>query len=688
MADSIIRLRVDSQEYDNKLKRATQGLARYADECRKTGKSLDSADKETLEYVRALGQMETSSRTATGKLAEMRKAFVELSAQYKQMTDAEKATPFGKALSEGLDQLKPRIQEAKKQLEDINSSLNESGGEGGGLFGGGGFKGMLQVFGGNLMTKAAGLVANLGSEVVNVMNESAALAREAEGVQIAFARLGDGTLLDGLREATHGTVSDFELMKAAVKFNDFKLPLEELGTMLAFAQQKAKDTGQSVDYMVDSIVTGLGRKSLMILDNLGLSATEVKDKMKETGDMTKAVGEIIREQMSKAGDYVETASDRATQANVELENAMLELGNAMRETFGYDGWDTMAAGIKKELVGAITFTIETINEAKMRFMELLQLMGLADKPKPPTPKAKPADGTYYEQYDAAGNRLGAGRYINGKAVQTEAADFVVSGTLPGNNKSTRTGGGRGTVTDPSESIYNQFRKAMAKSELGADKLKPDDFIAVPSVWENYADGIKGTFDAIGDSMSNLTKWTDQIDPYKQKMEELANAAKQQRAAMNMAGQAVSNFGAALTSIDDPSAKAAGTVMQAIASIALGFATASANANTAGTGWGWLAWVAAGMAAMATAISTVHSLTGYAEGGMVSGNQYSGDNIPIMANAGEVVLNKAMQSNLAQQLESPRGGGGFTASHVSGEQIWIALNAYTKRSGQGEIVTWR
>jgi hypothetical protein len=33
--------------------------------------------------------------------------------------------------------------------------------------------------------------------------------------------------------------------------------------------------------------------------------------MKETGDMTKAVGQIIREQMAKAGDYVETAADRA-----------------------------------------------------------------------------------------------------------------------------------------------------------------------------------------------------------------------------------------------------------------------------------------------------------------------------------------------------------------------------------------
>jgi hypothetical protein len=182
------------------------------------------------------------------------------------------------------------------------------------------------VFGGNLMTKGAGMALSFAGEIKDMVAQGIELAKAGEGVRIAFQRLGRGDILDGLRKATHGTVTDLELMKAAVKFNDFKLPLEELGTMLAFAQQKAKDTGQSVDYMVDSIVTGLGRKSLMILDNLGLSATEIRDKMKETGDMTKAVGAIIREQMQKAGDYVETAADRAAQANVSLQNKMEELG--------------------------------------------------------------------------------------------------------------------------------------------------------------------------------------------------------------------------------------------------------------------------------------------------------------------------------------------------------------------------
>ena len=126
MADSILRLKVESQEYDNKLKQAAQGLTRYADECRKVGGTLEVVEKDTLDYVRAIGQMDTTSRTATGKLSEMKKAFVELSAQYKQMTDAEKNSPFGKALAASLDQLKGRIQDSKTQLDDINKELGNT----------------------------------------------------------------------------------------------------------------------------------------------------------------------------------------------------------------------------------------------------------------------------------------------------------------------------------------------------------------------------------------------------------------------------------------------------------------------------------------------------------------------------------------------------------------------------------
>ena len=128
MADSVVKLSINSSEYDQKLKRAAEGLTRYADECRKVGGTMEVVEKDTLEYVRALGQMDTVSRTATGKLSEMKKTFTELSVVYKNMTDEEKNSPFGKALATSLDQLKGRIGESKMQIDDINKSINGGGG--------------------------------------------------------------------------------------------------------------------------------------------------------------------------------------------------------------------------------------------------------------------------------------------------------------------------------------------------------------------------------------------------------------------------------------------------------------------------------------------------------------------------------------------------------------------------------
>ena len=365
MADSLIRLRISSEEYDNKLKRAAEGLNRYIEGCRKAGGTLEHVDDGVKEFTQQLGKMGTVAGGAKGKLGEMTKAFTDLTMQFNEMSEAEKHGQFGKALSAGLDELKQRIISTKKELADINSSLNGGATGGGSLFSSDKLSGMLQVFGGNLMTKGAGMVMSFAGELKDMVAQGIELAKAGEGVRLAFQRLGRGDILQGLREATHGTVTDLELMKAAVKFNDFKLPLDELGTMLAFAQQKAKDTGQSVDYMVDSIVTGLGRKSLMILDNLGLSAAEVKEKMAETGDMTKAVGAIIREQMSKAGDYVETAADRATQANVSLQNKMEELGRKFGplEQASSNLWTSIKIGIMDIVGGPLTDFLNKLTEA-------------------------------------------------------------------------------------------------------------------------------------------------------------------------------------------------------------------------------------------------------------------------------------------------------------------------------------
>lgn len=83
---------------------------------------------------------------------------------------------------------------------------------------------------------------------------------------------------------------------------------------------KAQQTGQSVEYMTNSIVTGLGRKSLLILDNLGLSAAEINEEIAITGDLMKAVANIVDRQLSKAGENYVSAADKAAQKTAELQN--------------------------------------------------------------------------------------------------------------------------------------------------------------------------------------------------------------------------------------------------------------------------------------------------------------------------------------------------------------------------------
>ena len=718
MADSILRLRVDSQEYDNKLKRAAEGIQRYADGCRKAGGTLEHLDDGVEQFVKELGKMETTSNSAKGRINEMTKSFTDLSMVYKRLTDQEKAAPFGIALAQSLDQLKTRVQSAKQDLDDIHKSLNgATSGGGGGLFGGGKLDGMLQVFGGNLMTKAFEMASGAALNFVNTIKDAAAqgieMAKAGEGIRVAFDRLNRPDLLDKLREATHNTVTDLELMKQAVKFNDFRLNLDQMGTLLAFAQQKAKDTGQSVDYMVDSIVTGLGRQSLMILDNLGLSASEIKERMKETGDMTTAVADIIKDQMSKAGDYVETAADRAAKADTDLKNAMEELGRTLLplEEQGVSMWNSLEIGALKLLNDGVKPLVPVIINLKDTIGDIAKTVsnssiwdGYVSALGTVADKAAQAAGPLGKVYmlmkmiaGGGGGTAGEGASVGALGLPDYSIDNIPEITVTGTNKKKTKSGGSKKEFYISKIAFTaaageKFDPTQYAKESG---LRPENILGPSEEWEKYKDTITGSIGSIGESFSNLTEWTPNFDPYKDSMDNMTESLKQQKMAFGLAASAAQGFGAALSGIEDPAAKAAGQVTQAIASIALGFAMASSNANTAGTGWGWLAWLGAGMSAMATTIATIHSLTGYAEGGMIKGNSYSGDNIGgivdgsqlVGLNAGELVLNKAQQATLAQNLQSNGDGDMRVVGEIQGEKIVLVANRYFKRTGQGEIVTW-
>lgn len=804
MADVITRFKLETTQYDSKLRDASKELSSFVGKAAKAGSEFGRFTQSSVDTAKALGNISPSATTAKEKVKELVGAFNDVARAYNALTVEQQQSDFGKALASSLGELSTKVKQAKQELSDLGQSVGNVGG--GGMLSGLGDKlgGALAVFGGNLMTAAAGAVANLGTEMAGMVKQGVELARQSEGVRNAFERLGRGDLLDGLREATHGTVTDIELMKAAVKFDDFKLPVEELGTMLAFAQQKAKDTGQSVDYMVDSIVTGLGRKSLMILDNLGLSAAEIKERMKETGDMTKAVGAIIRDQMKQAGDYVETAADRAAQANVNLQNKMEELGRkfAPIEEASNQLWTSMKIGILDVVGGPLARMLNGLTEAgrmrnalndmngehgsgntevgkQLKTLEVIKKggggSGYFDK------RYRDQVGDYdkrivdlQKQIDDANQSLktnvggvsaskGIREALNGliaerdalKAMREEyvkgAAELMKSpsanalGTVAGD------GGGkalsRGQKGKVGVSVYDKevegglkgvkdmgvesvrttesmkelqgelasFRRALSDATNGAEYRAAEQGIAQTQ----RKMGVQQAAVRMGvstEEMLNIEDGAaDAAEKLRQQIEadlkdhpivvpvetggagKLPKLGEETMKAWENAASAVGSVGSALQSIEDPGAKVAGIIANAIATIAMTFAKSLEGTFTP---WDWIAAAAAGTATMVSTIAAIKSATAgsYAGGGIVPGNSYSGDRLTANVNSGELILNRSQQDAVAAQLEWARqdirgdggtgGAGGSERPYVTGEAIWTGTNNYTKRSGRGEIVTMR
>lgn len=153
--------------------------------------------------------------------------------------------------------------------------------------------------------------------------------------------------------------------------------------------------------------------------------------------------------------------------------------------------------------------------------------------------------------------------------------------------------------------------------------------------EMLADGINKQLAGIGKVPLRFGKILRNTDSVKERMDKAADA-------INQVGSALQGMGSAF---ELPELNIAGTIAQAIATTAMGFAQASANEGKNGNLWEWVAASAVGMAQLMAIISAVKGSTGYATGGIVGGNSYTGDRIPVRVNSGEMILNRWQQKRL-------------------------------------------
>lgn len=168
----------------------------------------------------------------------------------------------------------------KGSAQKMQNGANTAGASVGASMGKGLQTGLSSFLGGGagmlLAGGIAGGVAVIAKELIGAAGEMAEYGRQSEQVGTAFTRLwGDEApgAMGKLRDASLGTINDMDLMLAANKASMLGVGggIDDLTKLMQVAQDRGRAMGLSTTQAFSDIVTGIGRMSPLILDNLGIT---------------------------------------------------------------------------------------------------------------------------------------------------------------------------------------------------------------------------------------------------------------------------------------------------------------------------------------------------------------------------------------------------------------------------------
>jgi hypothetical protein len=164
------------------------------------------------------------------------------------------------------DDASAKISQVKKNLAGLLSSQGMAG----------------NILGGAVAGGVMGLTAGL-MDAIPAMGQAAwdmgVMAAQAERTEASFASLADRAgisgqaMLQAMRSASQGTVADVDLMAAANRGLVLGVAdsAAEMADLVEAAIIRGRDVGVGATQAVNDLVTGIGRMSPEILDNLGIA---------------------------------------------------------------------------------------------------------------------------------------------------------------------------------------------------------------------------------------------------------------------------------------------------------------------------------------------------------------------------------------------------------------------------------
>ena len=652
MGDVITRFKLETTQYDSKLRDATNGLKEVIHQTELAGNDFKEFSSRAIEAARALGQQATGATNAKDKVKELVSSYNEMAKTYNLMSDAMKKSEGGKALAASLEQLQQRIKDAKAEMNATPGILDNLASK---------FTvniDAIKLF--NVGLQAAEGVLNVAKDAFfkneEQLDEWGRIVESSKSLYSGF--------LDALNT---GDISGYlnrigEITKAAQNAYN---ALDALNTFNAFNQVNVEKTRTGMTESIADYRSGQGSK----------------DQVKSAGEAYKK--ELRERQKLERKAYLEAIKKVAAERGVNGQDLITALSGS------YGSYESLKAlpmsGTRMKFTPGGMFGGSTAYEEAYP-VNRQEKLGAA---------LRKLNDTELQSLQALGAQ--AERTGNEIAQVDKQLTRVLNGRQPG--LSGGSGGGSGGSSTKKVPTLEEFWLQMTKNDMKLqDQKAAGDLVKdMPSPYQMMFDEIKKQYldkkdfdygkdiskEWKVDSKGNLTN-----KPETRVQESMARDLSKFTGYAEKTLGGVSSIVGGLSQLGVEIPKGLQDVLggiQGITSIVTGIASLVAMIEALTTvqttestikSIPVIGWALAGG-------GIIHAANGY-----VPGNNYSGDQVPALLNSGELVLNKAQQNALANELQGNGMQNMRLRTEVSGRNLIVVIENDLAARGKGQLATFK
>ena len=712
MADVITRFKLETTQFDSKLRDSAQSLSQLTRHLQLAGKDFDRFAQQHVEAARSFGQVTSGATNLKDELKDLVGAYNQVSKAYNALTQEQKQSDYGKAMAESLQQLQGRIRDVKSEMNSAPGMLDQ----------------LAEKFTINIdAIKLFNVGLQVAEGALNVAKD-AFFASEQNVDEWGRTMQAANSLYDGfLTSLNNSDFSGFlsridDIVEAARKAYD---ELDRLGTMKtiqgpAMSKQEAENQRFRTMLMTGRWISSAdGRKSpLGLKDGDLLSPEQLKTLERQLQNGMKTIVGLTKNEVKQTGKAIDAYYNslakqngmtmaefrKGTSSMAEFDkmqegyrsylkwrqentfndmygNRIVREGNPYQEfkKWGTFRVDKMGENSYNELVGLI-------RQQQQQQSQMYSTMGQAYR------SVNRAEGITVKGLMNGGTSGGGG----GKGGTTKDEVQAVSGSIDEQTKLVQElqKAWRAAADDDSRQKIKaemEEQQYLLDRMTGKEKFDPTKMGTIADLMA-HVPALDFSVDMKRDKNG---KWYDAMAPVAPS--EIKFSDGLQKRLDYMQKQDKDKKEVNLTS---EMSKIAGGVSGIFSGIeSLGVELPQGLKDVMGGIQGMIS-ILTSISTIVTAIqaiSAADTLIPFARGGVVRaavgyevpGNHFSGDMVPALLNSGETVLNRAQSGVLAAQLEGVSGSGGGTVRTVlSGEQCYLMIDRYARRTGKGEMVFWR